>query len=432
MGGGPVGHETAARPTRAFVLHPDMKSDRSRRLPEHGLAEAIALAGALPGLIVTGGEVVRVARASPGTLFGSGKVADLRARFAALEVELVLVDGVVSPVQQRNLEKEWGVKLLDRTGLILEIFADRARTREGVMQVDLAALSYQRTRLVRAWTHLERQRGGFGFVGGPGETQIESDRRAIDDQVIRIKRQLDRVVKTRELHRAARRKVPFPVVALVGYTNAGKSTLFNRMTGAEVLAKDMLFATLDPTMRGLSLPSGRKIILSDTVGFISDLPTQLVAAFRATLEEVLEADLILHVRDISHPESAEQAADVADILTSLGVKAATPIIELWNKLDLVTGTARDALIVQAAARDGVQAVSALTGEGLESLLKRIGRELDDAKTETVLTLGFDDGRRRSWLHTNGVVTTETEDEAGWTIGVHWTKRQAAEWAALQV
>ncbi len=243
-------YETAAAPTRAFVLHPDLKSAKRRRLPEHGLAEAVSLAAALPGLEVLGAEVVRLPRVQPGTLFGSGKVEELKSRFKAQEIDLVLVDGPVSPVQQRNLEKEWGVKLLDRTGLILEIFADRARTREGVLQVELAALSYQRTRLVRAWTHLERQRGGFGFVGGPGETQIESDRRAIDDQVIRLKRQLDRVVKTRELHRASRRKVPFPLVALVGYTNAGKSTLFNRMTGAEVLAKDMLFATLDPTMRG--------------------------------------------------------------------------------------------------------------------------------------------------------------------------------------
>ncbi len=293
------------------------------------------MAAALPGLQVLGAEVVRLPRVQPGTLFGSGKVEDLKATMNGLEIDLVLVDGPVTPVQQRNLEKEWGVKLLDRTGLILEIFADRARTREGVLQVELAALSYQRTRLVRAWTHLERQRGGFGFVGGPGETQIESDRRAIDDQVIRLKRQLDRVAKTRELHRASRRKVPFPLVALVGYTNAGKSTLFNHMTGAEVLAKDMLFATLDQTMRGVVLPSGRKVIASDTVGFISELPTQLVAAFRATLEEVLEADLILHVRDISHPESAEQAADVADILTSLGVNKAVPMFEVWNKLDLV-------------------------------------------------------------------------------------------------
>ncbi|MBL8564048.1 MAG: GTPase HflX, partial [Gemmobacter sp.] len=317
------------------MLHPDIKSERTRRLPEHGLAEAVSLAGALPGMQVLGAEVVRLSRIHPGTLFGSGKLDELKARFKAAEVELVLVDGPVSPIQQRNLEKEWGVKLLDRTSLILEIFADRARTREGVLQVELAALSYQRTRLVRAWTHLERQRGGFGFVGGPGETQKEADRRAIDDQVIRIKRQLEKVVKTRELHRSARRKVPFPIVALVGYTNAGKSTLFNRATGAEVLAKDMLFATLDPTMRGVTLPSGRKVILSDTVGFISDLPTQLVAAFRATLEEVLEADLVLHVRDIAHPESAEQAADVADILASLGVKDSTPMFEIWNKLDLL-------------------------------------------------------------------------------------------------
>jgi len=359
------------------VLHPDLKSTKSRRLPEHGLAEAVSLAHALPGMQVLGAEVVRLPRVHPGMLFGTGKVADLKERMHALEIDLVLVDGPVSPVQQRNLEKEWGVKLLDRTGLILEIFADRARTREGVLQVELAALSYQRTRLVRAWTHLERQRGGFGFVGGPGETQIEADRRAIDDQVIRLKRQLDRVVKTRELHRASRRKVPFPVVALVGYTNAGKSTLFNRMTGAEVLAKDMLFATLDPTMRGITLPSGRKIIASDTVGFISDLPTQLVAAFRATLEEVLEADLILHVRDISHPESAEQAADVADILTSLGVSKAVPMLEVWNKLDLVDASQHEALAVQAANRAGVFPVSALTGEGIAGLLDAVSTVFDE-------------------------------------------------------
>lgn len=392
-------------------------------MPEHGLAEAVSLAAALPGMEVLGAEVVRLPRVHPGMLFGSGKVEELAARMKALEIDLVLVDGPVSPVQQRNLEKEWGVKLLDRTGLILEIFADRARTREGVLQVELAALSYQRTRLVRAWTHLERQRGGFGFVGGPGETQIEADRRAIDDQVIRLKRQLDRVVKTRELHRASRRKVPFPVVALVGYTNAGKSTLFNRMTGAEVLAKDMLFATLDPTMRGVVLPSGRKIIASDTVGFISDLPTQLVAAFRATLEEVLEADLILHVRDISHPETAEQAADVADILTSLGVDRAVPQIEVWNKLDLVAPVAREALVVQAGNRAGVFPVSALTGEGIDRLLAEISRSFDEEKSEARLHLGFAMGKRRAWLHGEGVVTAETQDEEGWQISVLWTARQ---------
>jgi GTP-binding protein HflX len=408
---------------RAYVLHPDLKGDRSRRTPEHGLAEAVALAHAMPDLDLAGAEVVRVSRISPATLFGSGKVAELKDRFAALEVGLVLVDGPVSPVQQRNLEKQWGLKLLDRTGLILEIFADRARTREGVMQVDLAALSYQRTRLVRAWTHLERQRGGFGFVGGPGETQIEADRRAIDEQVLKLKRQLDRVVTTRELHRAARRKVPFPVVALVGYTNAGKSTLFNRMTGADVLAKDMLFATLDPTMRGVVLPSGRKVILSDTVGFISDLPPQLVAAFRATLEEVLEADLILHIRDISHPETTEQAADVAGILTSLGVRREVPQLEVWNKIDLTAGEARESLETQALRSETVFAASALTGEGLERLFDAISAHLDEEKTERTFNLAFSAGRHRAWLHEQGVVRSETQGEDGYTVTVRWTARQ---------
>jgi GTP-binding protein HflX len=412
------------------VLHPDIRADRGRRMPEHGLAEAVSLAAALPELDVRGGEVVRLPRVQPGMLFGSGKVEELKARFKAEAIDLVLVDGPVSPVQQRNLEKEWGVKLLDRTGLILEIFADRARTREGVLQVELAALSYQRTRLVRAWTHLERQRGGFGFVGGPGETQIEADRRAIDDQVIRLKRQLDRVVKTRELHRAARRKVPFPIVALVGYTNAGKSTLFNRTTGAEVLAKDMLFATLDPTMRGVTLPSGRKVILSDTVGFISDLPTQLVAAFRATLEEVLEADLILHVRDISHPETAEQAADVADILGSLGVGEGTPMFEVWNKLDLVEPSARESLRVQAEAREGVFPVSALTGEGVAGLLDAVSAVFDEEKTERVIPVPFSDGRRRAWLHAEGVVVEERAADTGFAVTVRWTARQEQRYREL--
>jgi GTP-binding protein HflX len=397
-------------------------------LAEHGLAEAVSLAAALPNLEVLGAEVVRLPKLHPGMLFGAGKVDELTARIKALKVDLVLVDGPVTPVQQRNLEKEWGVKLLDRTGLILEIFADRARTREGVLQVELAALSYQRTRLVRAWTHLERQRGGFGFVGGPGETQIEADRRAIDDQVIRLKRQLDKVVKTRELHRASRRKVPFPLVALVGYTNAGKSTLFNRMTGADVLAKDMLFATLDPTMRGVVLPDekggpGRKVIASDTVGFISDLPTQLVAAFRATLEEVLEADLILHVRDISHPETMEQAADVTDILTSLKVNPKVPVIEVWNKLDLVDASQHEALLQQAANRAGVFPVSALTGAGIDRLLVAISTVFGEEKTHDRLKLPFAAGKARAWLHGEGVIEAEEMGEDGWQIDVLWTARQ---------
>ncbi|MBK5926879.1 GTPase HflX [Rhodobaculum claviforme] len=412
------------RRTRAMVLHPDIRSNPHRRPAGPALEEAVALAAALPGLDVVGAEVVGLPKAQPGRLFGKGKLEELRLRMEEAEVELVLIDGPVTPVQQRNLERDWKVKLLDRTGLILEIFADRARTREGVLQVELAALSYQRTRLVRAWTHLERQRGGLGFVGGPGETQIEADRRALDTQILGLRRQLEKVTRTRALHRAARARVPYPVVALVGYTNAGKSTLFNRLTGAEVLAKDMLFATLDPTMRVVRLPGGGDAILSDTVGFISDLPPQLVAAFRATLEEVLEADVIVHVRDIAHPETEAQAEDVRTILASLGVTDAVPVVELWNKADLLDDDARAALEVQAARRGDVAVASALTGTGLQAFSDRIAEALGEERLRAELHVPFAEGRRRAWLHAAGVVEAEREDEDGHHLSVRWTPRQA--------
>lgn len=406
--------------TRAWVLHPDIRSDGSRRSPEPALAEALALADALPGLEVVGGFVVPLRTVSAGQLFGKGKCEEIRQLIEEKEIELILVDGHVTPVQQRNLEKLWNVKLLDRTGLILEIFSDRAATREGVLQVEMAALNYQRTRLVRAWTHLERQRGGLGFVGGPGETQIEADRRAIDDQLVRLRRQLEKVVKTRALHRAARAKIPYPIVALVGYTNAGKSTLFNRLTGADVMVKDMLFATLDPTMRSLELLDGPEIILSDTVGFISDLPTELVAAFRATLEEVLAADIVLHVRDISHADTHVQARDVRDILTSLGVPEETRTFEVWNKLDLLPEEAADAMRERAARDDNVIAISAISGEGLEALQATVATALQGALRTADLSLGFAEGRKRAWLFAQDVVLNETQTENGFELTVRWS------------
>ncbi|MEO0936720.1 MAG: GTPase HflX [Pseudomonadota bacterium] len=422
--------DTGGQPTRAWVLHPDIKTEPGRRDARMGLDEAMALAAALPNLEVIGGEVVPLPRVQAGYLLGSGKIEELAAQFKAAEIELVLIDGPVTPVQQRNLEKALKVKLLDRTGLILEIFSDRAATREGVLQVEMAALTYQRTRLVRAWTHLERQRGGLGFVGGPGETQIEADRRAIDAQLVRLRRQLGKVVKTRGLHRAARAKVPYPIVALVGYTNAGKSTLFNRLTGAEVMAKDMLFATLDPTMRRVELPDGPEVILSDTVGFISDLPTELVAAFRATLEEVLAADLILHVRDISHPETEEQAADVRAIMASLGVPEDRPTLEVWNKLDLLRADDAAAAEARAERSDVVLTLSALTGQGVDRLLSVVAEALQGKVTEEELHLGFADGKRRAWLFSEGVVEEEAQDETGFALRVRWTAKQKGAYQAL--
>ena len=412
--------------TRAWVLHPDIKTDYSRRSADDSLAEAVALSNALPGLSVMGEMVVRLPRAHPGKLFGKGKITDLFEVFKEFEVTLVLIDGQVSPVQQRNLEKDWGVKILDRTGLILEIFSDRARTREGVLQVEMAALSYQRTRLVRAWTHLERQRGGLGFVGGPGETQVESDRRAIDIQLVRLQKQLSKVGRTRELHRTARAKVPYPIVALVGYTNAGKSTLFNHMTGAQVFAQDMLFATLDPTMRAVQLPSGIDVILSDTVGFISELPTELVASFRSTLEEVIAADLVVHIRDIAHPETVGQAADVEVVLENLGLDSDIPRIEVWNKTDILGSELRESLANSAKRAENVFMMSAVTGFGVSEFLDALSLLLTPKKTTSEIALTFAEGRARAWLFEQGVVVTEKQTIDGFLLQVFWTSHQKME------
>ncbi|HTX47838.1 MAG TPA: GTPase HflX [Caulobacteraceae bacterium] len=395
---------------RALVLHPERGRGGSRTAAAR-LAEASALAGALD-LEVVEALIAPLRAPVPATLLGAGKVAEIGALVEARELDVVVVDDALSPVQQRNLERAWKVKVIDRTGLILEIFARRARTREGRLQVELARLEYEASRLVRTWTHLERQRGGFGTMGGPGETQIETDRRLIREKLGALKRELAEVRRTRTLARQARRRVPFPVVALAGYTNAGKSTLFNRLTEARVAAKDMLFATLDPTMRRLKLPGGRPAILSDTVGFISDLPHELVEAFRATLEEVKEADVILHVRDIASPDSEAEAEDVRTVLEELGAgeAAGQRVLEVWNKRDLLPDEAREFLDARAL-RAGAIAVSAATGEGCDRLVARLADLVDEGPILNIV-LASEDGEGLAWLYRHGRIVERHEDGDG--------------------
>lgn len=384
-----------------------VRSDQAR------LEEAVGLARAIELDIVHSG-LVSLSKIKPGTLLGTGKVEEIKGIIASLDVGLVVVDHPLTPVQQRNLEKAWNAKVIDRTGLILEIFGARAQTKEGRLQVDLAHLNYQRGRLVRSWTHLERQRGGVSTVGGPGETQIESDRRQLQDRINKIEKELEKVRRTRNLHRSKRKKVPHPIVALVGYTNAGKSTLFNYVTGAEVMAKDMLFATLDPTLRRLELPKGTLVILSDTVGFISDLPTHLVAAFRATLEEVIEADLILHVRDIADPDTKAQADDVYKILQQLGVEqeGQKNVLEVWNKSDLLSPEALEAIRATRSGDNAPLLTSALTGEGLDDLLVEIEKRISTSDSLLEFDLPLDAMRHLNWIYENVQVVDRQDMEDG--------------------
>ena len=415
------GVDRRAPPTRCAVITPyftkrSARGAEERRSPEARLDEAAGLALAIE-LEVVHRALVGLPDIKPATYLGAGKVEEIADIVKAEEIGLVFVDAALSPVQQRNLEKAWATKVVDRTALILEIFGQRARTKEGALQVELAHLTYQRSRLVRSWTHLERQRGGFGFLGGPGETQIEADRRIIGERIVRIERDLEQVKRTRALHRTSRKRVPYPVVALVGYTNAGKSTLFNRLTRADVTAQDLLFATLDPTLRSVDLPHGTRIILSDTVGFISELPTQLVAAFRATLEEVIEADVILHVRDMSHPDTEAQAQDVRDVLADLGidVEEGGRMVEVWNKIDRLSEEERQGL-VNSAERvplgERPVLVSALTGEGTADLLSVVERRITAGRTTLHVTVPTEDGEGIGWLYRHGEVLERRPDSEG--------------------